>query len=291
MKIKNLSVMVLIALLVMPFVLADSKLLDADIAVGSNEVFYDSTNTEREIRVEDADKELSNRALTESFIEYVKYATPTLDLFFSDTVSRYKNTTSYEYPHSVSRNVFNVYAQGIGFDYCPNNVTNFNKMPLHVAIKTITEFSLEPVTKQYKLTQDQVCLLERTADFVNRYSSKFDVSSSCGNDDLGIYQELIVRYAELQVKGLGKEELNEAFKGVLSYWKQYVSSDVQSYVSEAIKEETSTLLQQYVAQDETTQAATFIDINSVDTPSDMKVIGETEQAALSENQEDANPLA
>ena len=89
MKIKNLSVMVLIALLVMPFVLADSKLLDADIAVGSNEVFYDSTNTEREIRVEDADKEEKKCVI---YIDDVKkYIMENDDLIFMGLRIRLKN--------------------------------------------------------------------------------------------------------------------------------------------------------------------------------------------------------
>jgi len=176
------------------------------------------------LQIKDVVYELDKHLSTKIFLDYAKDSAPALDLFLVSMVLNNFIDPPRECFSPIKDNVYHVYAQGIGFDVCPTNTTNLHKHPLAVSVEWITKYAFDRIVKKYELSPNQACLLERTADFVSRYNN-YD------QDELMMYRELIVRYAELQVLGIGSTELKGAFAGTLSFWEKHISPDIQVHIS------------------------------------------------------------
>ncbi|NRA73670.1 MAG: hypothetical protein HRU36_02880 [Rickettsiales bacterium] len=188
------------------------------------------------IQIEDASIKLDKHLSSSDFLEYTKQEVPIIDLFHASSLTYFNehHNSSHNYSYSVTNNVYEVYSQGIGSNICPNDISHFHFMSLQDSLKEMIKYSLNLVVEGYHLTQPQIFLLERAADFVNRHDSKMDHSiyeSYHHSNDNIVYAELIVRYAELHILD-NNQELGVAFADILNFWQKYISPDIQNQINQ-----------------------------------------------------------
>lgn len=117
--------------------------------------------------------------------------------------------------------IFSIYLDAFYPDTCPNYSLAFAAEYILQESKSKVMTEVFPdIVKKLNLSDQQIFFLERIADFAYRVED-----GEKENDQF--YSELIVRYPELYVAGIGGEEI-EVLENLLTYWIKYISPDIAS---------------------------------------------------------------
>lgn len=124
-------------------------------------------------------------------------------------------------------------------DTCPNTLPN---VTVGIKFEDITKFIREQyfpsLIEKFSLNEDKIWFLERIAEVLSRAKDIYDCPPSYAHEEcnyMAYYQELIVRYAELEASGIDKKLLNDSFSSLVEVWEKDIAPRIEQSREELLK--------------------------------------------------------